>query len=582
MSTQSEFIAWALSPDRNLEEAYCAERLVELGYQQWCRSHGQDQPSLEKQAAVARKRRLNPAHRARLFKTIVTRATSELASMTCVGLDANNDRPLRDISALRFFPQLKILSLYGHEFRDISVLRKLPAVESVGIGSEALEDFSPLGALSGLKSLHLVVLQPWPEVKGFEALTELESFHWTGNLLVLEGISRLGKVREARIMAGAAANVPLRDASHLPEMPWLEELELEGIHHLDGITRWPRLRNLIVGGSFKDISPLGGLRGLTHLSLRGEGTRDLSPLAQLPDLQRLTIQSQHPQDFSVLAETPRLHEVRADGCSINRLELATLHAVLAPWDDEFAAWEPRQCGRARFLTLERTCLPGNPRVNPRPAPNLQDDKQMLVSEARWFENRLSAALHQLFGHKNWGHACCKAPGLGSIILSRVESAEQTGAIVEATRRLLCGTLRPWHVLLSVSLEDEERSAEASATENSDPDEEAIQREVDRYKMSQRQRLEKDAYLEREHRMRLLAQEGKPVKPDEFAAPESPKIYRSAAEEMDNLGRRDGELLSDVEKLWMDGVITEEGFFADVRCRAAAEHLMGRKAGDAAA
>src|SRR5262245_8507653 len=136
MCKPDEFVAWALRPERTIEEAYCAERLVEEGYLHWCRVNGGGTRSSLKQSAAAKRRRLNPAHRARLNKTIVTRAAEALAASTCLSLDAHHDRPLRDLSGLRFFPQLKILSLHGHEFSNISVVRELPALESVSISSD--------------------------------------------------------------------------------------------------------------------------------------------------------------------------------------------------------------------------------------------------------------------------------------------------------------------------------------------------------------------------------------------------------------------------------------------------------------
>src|SRR6185436_3606389 len=98
----NEFIAWASRPERTLEEAYCAERLVEEGYLHWCRLNGVETRSGLKQSAFARKRRLNPAHRVKLNRTMLNRAAEILSSVTCLSMDAHHDRPLRDIQALRF------------------------------------------------------------------------------------------------------------------------------------------------------------------------------------------------------------------------------------------------------------------------------------------------------------------------------------------------------------------------------------------------------------------------------------------------------------------------------------------------
>ena len=582
MPKPNEFIAWALRPERTLEEAYCAERLVEEGYLHWRRLNGDEFRSGIQPSASAKQRRLNPAHRVKLNNTILARAAEALASMTCLSLDAHQDRPLRDIHALRFFPQLKILSLHGHEFRDISVLRALPALESVSMSSEELEDFTPISELNLLKVLHLNVRQPWPNVAGLEALAELEVFHWTGNLLPLEEVSRFGKVRIAKLNSGDAGAAPLRDATRLPEMPWLEELEIEGVHRLDGITRWPRLRNLTLGGNFKDLVPLTGLRGLTHLTLKGELTRDLTPLAQLPELRRLLIQSRFPQDYSVLAETPRLHEVAAEGCKINRMELATLHAVLAPWDEEFAAHEPRPCLPCRFLVRDPEGLPAGPRVGPGCRARWQEDAGMRSSELNWFKACLGNELGKLLEGADWGRVRAVSNGMACITLHKVDAAEQLPAIVDCARQLLRTTALPWHVHVSVDLRDKTQEASAPGGAGEDAEEQVVRGKIEDYRSHQHRRAEEEAYLEREHRMRLLAQAGTTIHPEEFAAPEESSLNAAAADfEVAAVPAAVDE--QPVEgTFWMQGVISEEGFFADARGRAAAEHLMGRRAEDKAA
>jgi hypothetical protein len=414
-------------------------------------------------------------------------------------------------------------------------------------------------------------------------------FHWHGNLLPLEEIPRLGQVRDAKFDGGGCSGLPLRNATRLPEMPWLEQLELDGLHRLDGITRWPRLRNLIIGGPFKDLRPLAGLRGLTHLTLKGELTRDLAPIAQLPDLRRLTVISAHPQDYSVLAETPRLHEVIAQGCKINKMELATLHAVLAPWEDEFAVPEPRPRSRARFTLRDQKEFPKNPRESLGSEARWQDDKQMASSECKWFADRLTAALSALLGRKGWGRVSAHGNGFGWISLNTLEAAEQLAVVVETTRQLLCTTRLPWHVHLNVSLDDPDDMVEDEDEEETE--EQAVQRELQDHRDYAKRRKEEEERLEREHRMRLLQQEGKTVSPDEFASPDDTKTITAAPvgnahddddsdeDEAESPGEKEQSL---AERLWMNAIITEDGIIADSQNRQAAEHLMGRKAEDAAA
>jgi hypothetical protein len=362
-------------------------------------------------------------------------------------------------------------------------------------------------------------------------------------------------------------------------MPWLEVFEIDPLFRLDDITRWPRLRNLTVGGPFKDLRPLAGLRALTHLVLKGDVTRDLSPVARLPELRRLEVRSQHPHDYSVLAESPKLHEVAAEGCKINKMELATLHAVLAPWSDEFLAAQARPRGRARFVVCQKNELPANPRKEFGPESRWNEDPELAASEGRWFGQRLHSALDGLFGKQGWGRLLPGSAGSASLCISRLEAAEQLAVVVETTRELLCATQLPWVVQFSVSLDEGDVNM-AESDDESDDEERTIRRVAkDRKEFLERQK-EQEAYLEREHRLRLLQQEGKPVNPAEFAPPEESQghlVPEEAGPEAEA-----GQETTLAKQLWTHGVITEEGLFIDERGRQAAEHLMGRQVDRAAA
>ena len=486
---------------------------------------------------------------------------------------------MSDISGLRFFSHIRHLNLGGNALCDASALRGWTMLESLSIRDDALEDLTPLAALTKLRSLHLSIRSPWPNLKGLEALEELAFFQWRGNLLSLEDIPRLGKVCQARFEMGPCGNIPVPSVNCLPEMPWLEAFEIDPLFRLDDITRWPRLRNLTVGGPFKDLRPLSGLRALTHLVLRGDVTRDLSPLARLPELRRLEVRSRHPHDYSVLAEAPSLHEVRAEGCKINTMELATLLAVLAPWEDEFLAAQARPRGHARFVVCHQKELPAHPRKALGPEARWNDDPEMTASEGRWFTRRLQSALDGLFGKQGWGRLLPGSAGSATLCISRLEAAEQLPVVVETARELLCATQFPWVVQFSVALNETNEDVEDPGDE-SDDEERAIHRVVqDRKEFLERQK-EQESYLEREHRLRLLQQEGKPVNPEDFAPPEEPKGHRAPEEAVEPAEAEHETTVA--QQLRTHGVITEEGLFIDERGRQAAEHLMGRQAERAAA
>ena len=161
---------------------------------------------------------------------------------------------------MRFLPQLEELTLTSTELTDLSPLTILKNLRELHLRDDEVEDLRCLAACANLRKLTLNVRQPWPRVEGLEKLEKLEEFDWSGNLLLLEGIPRLPAVREAKFTTGYHYSLPPRDCGRLPAMPLLRILELDPICRLEGIERWPLLRNLIVGGPIRDLRPLPGLR----------------------------------------------------------------------------------------------------------------------------------------------------------------------------------------------------------------------------------------------------------------------------------------------------------------------------------
>lgn len=575
MSVQDEFVKWATSPERTLEEAYCAERLVEQGLESWRLRHApKNRISFDVQQATANRRRLNPAHRVRISEKDARQGCEGLLESDRLHFSAWKDRPLRDLSGLRFFPHLKHLSLCHTEAPDFSPLEALPALEHLFFNDDVVEDLTPLGSLKSLRELYARVRVPWPKVAAMAGMENLEELHWAGNLLALEEIPRLSRVRQAEFSHGFMADLPPRDCSRLPEMPWLEVLKLERVCRLDGITRWPRLKNLIIGGPFKDLHPLTGLRQLTHLELPGDVTRDLSPLVQLTQLRRLKVQGSHPQDYSVLAEAPRLHEVVADGCKINQMELSTLHAVLPKWDEEFEAEKPRVPGPLEFKVMPHQQQPQNPRAALGAEASWDGDAAMGGSEHGWMQRRVSRALARLIPGKGWGQVNAWA-GLGviSVRLQSMDAAERLADVVEKIRAVLASARWPWQAHLTVCLDE---PMEDEDDEEMSPEEEA-RIELENTRDYQRRRKEEEEYLEREHRLRLQQQEGKAVNPAEFAPPEGTAAVAlqdmDAAEDEpeDYAVEERGHPLAD--ELFVTGMITLDGFYVDEKFRRAAEHLM---------
>lgn len=584
MDFLNEFVAWATRPELNLEEAFCAERLVEVGLEfRRVRHEGLPPTDWEARRDFLRRRRLNPAHRVRITSREARDAYEGLVEMRSLDLSAWEDRPLRDISGLRFLPHFRTLALHRNELTDLSPLAGWRDLRHLALTDDALEDLTPLGELGDLQQLWVRLRLPWPDVAALGRLERLEEIHWSGNLLVLENVPRLPAVRIAEFATGWETVLPSRDCTRLPEMPWVESLILERVHRLDGVTRWPRLRFLAAGGSFRDLEPLTALRHLTHLQLDGDVTRDLAPLVRLPLLRRLVVRGNHPQDYSVLAEAPRLHEVVAEGCQINRMELATLHAVLPKWDEEFATPSPARPGPLAFRAVPHDQLPHHPRWTLEPAASWDGDLELAASENRWMSRRLEQALGKLLGD-GWGAVAewGRAPGSAAVRVASLDAAERLAEIVECIRRVLAAGRWPWLVQLRVDLEE----STAATPESGASEEDVVRQELENQRLFKRRQREQQILLEREHRLRLLQQEGQVVDPRRFLAPEAGG--EEAAEEGDATTVEvagDYSLAENLhplaEQLFVLGVVSAAEFVVSHRCRAAAEHLLHRRPDGAA-
>jgi hypothetical protein len=578
--SQNDFVSWALSPDRTQEEAYCAELLVDFGMTHWRFKNNQPRPlSIPQEIEAKKRRKLNPAHRVKLKREDVERAAAMLPLLKSLRLETHDDRPLRDLSGLRFFTHFEEAHIMWTEVADCSVLREFKPLKRLWLTDDAVEDLAPVGTLVGLEELRLRLRQPWPVLRALAALEKVQKFEYAGNLLALEELPRLAGVREVKMENHFTATLPLRDCQRLPEMPELDAFELLGVYRLDGIARWPRLRTLMLGGPYRDLRPLTGLGALTHLTLKTPETLDLSPLAKLPELRRLLVVGDRPQDYSVLAEAPRLHEVSSEGCDINQMELATLHAVLTPWAEEFAAPEPRPLPPLRFVALPHDKLP---RVQRAPGPTLWDgDHGMGESETRWVKRRVGVAIARRLKMERWGEMdhWVGTPGTTSMTVRSLEAAERLAEVVEAVREVLAATLHPWAVGFYIMLDNEWRRTEDEELSEALDE----QREVEELREFRARQKEHKEFLEREHRLRLRQQEGHPVDPEEFAPPDVPPI-EAVAEEEDAEAEDDGDVIVPLhedehplaERLFVYGLITEAGLFVTDQSKDAAEHLMGRK------
>jgi hypothetical protein len=323
-------------------------------------------------------------------------------------------------------------------------------------------------------------------------------------------------------------------------MPELRRLYLENTWKLDGIERSPLLVNLEVFGFFEDLTPLCALRHLTHLTLSGGDYESLEPLVQLPELRKVVARRDTPQDYSPLAEAPKLHEIELDLCKINKVEVGSINAVLAPWSEEFSV-EPARPLQPFELRVEKKPFDGGPK-SPASPRDWGDDVKMGESEDRWFKRQVNRRLNRLLG-KGWGHInerFASSPGMEHLTICRGQDIDRLPEIVDCLRGLIASAKYPWRFFFSVdSFAEYERDLEQIQEDGEETEQEFdAEREREEWEYSQQRQREHREFLERQYRFRLQQQQGMTVKPEEFApVPPEPEEKEYNTEPEYDLGTR---------------------------------------------
>ena len=503
------FADWACDSRRSREERFAAEMLIEKTIGLWRRKQGvKYESNYEADRLRQKDRSLNPAYEPQFSRADAGRVEEILNEVKDLDLYNWDDRPVRDLSVIRFCPALEKLTTYRCEIRDWTPLLAVPRLRDLRVHDRLAKDFRPVAQLTELQVLDLSIDAPWPDLTGFERLSRLREFDFGGNVLALQAIPRLPALREAKFHQGYRFNVPLRSVGHLPEMPELRRLHLENTSALDGIERFPLLLNLEVYGYFEDLAPLAALKQLTHVTISGGDYATLAPLARLPELRRLVIRREEPQDCTPLAEAPRLHEIQVEMCPVATAELATLNAMFPPWDEEFAVTPPRPLEPLRLLVRDKyedrdDAGRGEPR-------DWGEDKEMTKSEERWFTRETNRRLTALLG-KGWGR-CAST----HVTITRPEDIDRLPEIAQCLRQLLATARDSWSYMFIVdSLARFERGMEEIQRDDDEFDAENERQEWEDRRRRERERRE---YLEREYRYRLQQEQGLPTRPEDFAPP----------------------------------------------------------------
>jgi len=539
-SLAESFVEWALHPERTLEERHTTALFIEQRTR-----FTRKEFNWEKQQALAEARRGNPAYVPEIVEADLRAVAEELSQLHDWPTGLHNDRPIRDLSILRFLPNLTSFSLDNNaEVTDISPLLHCPRLETVSLSAQTIEDYRPLAGCPGLKSIRIYTRFPWPRMEGWERLEQLEELYWNGpgtGFLSLSVLPRLQKLvlDTGGYHRGGAAS--LRDFHQLPDMPRLRHLWAATFYYLDGIERFSALTALWISGPFRSAAPATALPNLLFLHLITDELREVKSLAASPSMQLLVVAGERPLDYSALTDTPQLREALSFGCTTPQLELGALQATLPGWDDLYLAPVPRP-----LLSLSL--------IRPKEGQNVVDPRELLPSnptpaaEMDWCRHRTSA----LWMHRRLRHALdsagltadigvCMGYGAKRVFTKAYTyTADPTHSSYGLEVRLIgvraLGQFRKVvHTLrtLLVSLKDK---TVLHISGKPDPDDDDYDREwipspdeeIREEHYRQEQLRKKRDYLAREFRLQLLKDEGLNPDPKDFAPPPPPAPKKPAA------------------------------------------------------
>ena len=515
------FVGWALDSSRNVEERYTVELLVEECLTRWHIVHKTGQyESWETKHERNRQRHLNPAYEPRYTEESLRRATEIFPNVTSWNAPHTYDnRPVRDIKALRFLPNLQKLNLSSSEISDIAPLTELHTVQALQFASPVCEDYRALSRCKHLRELTLKFVVHWPEVAGLEQLLQLETLSLEGNLLAFDRGISWPNVRRGTLICTPLA---VRSVRELPQLPACEFLTLGGVERLEGIEQFPKLRNLTLNTPVRTFAPLTALKELTSFTCNAAEPLDVSPLTKLPNLLVASFNTKHnfgidkakPRDFSPFVEAPQLRELRVTGCPPVETEVAGLSAGFAPWDDLFLLPQPRGLPAMRLVAAPFNKHPRRPETSRGPGESDLIDVGIREAEGKWVERFVTRLLTKRLGSKDWGNVTVNAPMRAFVVY--VESfgvVERLSEIIDTMRQAIAQLRYEYTGMFMVSLKAPKRKLTKAEKE--------LQRKFDQEQDDadfERRQKERQEYLERLHRYELKKQEGQKIKPEEFAAP----------------------------------------------------------------
>ena len=437
----SSFAEYASLPDLTADETYTVELLIEIVRDKFDPTYW-DNWSDRGEAREA------PDYRPTFSRDHIQPAAAELMTLSWVSFQRLGDaeRPVRDLSALRFLPEMSSLVLIDSEVSDLTRLLDCKKLRKLHLQQNPIRDISPLAGCVNLEELELgntpiedfSVLQTLPSLRTLSISKE--------QLSVFKNLERLPALEKLELGLDT-----FNSFDGFPLMPQLRVIQGAHVLSLSGLERFPMLENLVnFSGTFDSLEPLRELKYLTHVNILNSRVRSLESLSGLLALRECRLSTAAKKlDLSPLQALPALHEITVKCKEKEPASLANVRSELSSWDVEFRAKTARHPPSLELEVVDLETFEFYDKRKPFGLSETDRNEGMLSSELDWLDRHLEQVLAVDFNEDddykipfNWNGARSR-----TIVLYSRKAIQAFPRIVSRIQNVLSMAKKDWIIYL---------------------------------------------------------------------------------------------------------------------------------------
>lgn len=430
------FSDYALSSGLSADEIYTVELLIDYV------EYDLD-PKYRNRETDFGEARFKPDYQPHFSKDVAIPAGIALQKLSWVSFQRSRDtkRPVRDLKALRFLPELSELFLIGNEVKDISPLAACPKLRRLNLGGNPIRDLSPLASCPTIEELELWGT-PITDYAVLGSLPRLRSLAISVDQIpAFTRLKKLPHLQKLKLSSEA-----FRSFEGFPDMPDLRKIYGAIVDSLQGLERFPKLQNLDLSGPFTSLEPLRASKALTHVQITESRVQSLEPLKGLSALRDLGLGTDaRGIDLSPLYFLPALHEVWVGGKEGKPPALDKLRETLPSWDVEFLAAKPRHTPSLNLEVVDQETFDLYDTKKPFNWSDSDTNERLLSSELRWLQGRIEEFLEVDFEKDEDYSLSDRGNNARSttVVLLSDRAVEAFPRLVLGIQKVLCHATKDW-------------------------------------------------------------------------------------------------------------------------------------------